>query len=247
MLLRDKKAVLTGCNKGIGLATLRLLSENGADVWACVRKYDEQFLSIVDEIIEKTGTNIHPIYFDLKNTEEIKTGAKRILEDKQPIDILVNNAGSIFTGPAHLTPITKLEEMLTINFTSQVLFTQYISRNMMKYRSGSIVNISSSAGIEGNEGRLAYASSKAAVIAATKVLARELGRYNVRVNAIAPGLTDTEMMVSSTDQNALDKTLQRVILGRVGVPEEIGNAVIFLASELSSYFTGQVIRVDGGM
>lgn len=247
MLLRDKRVVLTGCNRGIGLATLRLLSENGAHVWACARKPNDQFFNVIEEIGDKTGFKINPIYFDLNNPEEVKAGAKTILEEKDPIDILINNAGSIFTGPALLTPIKKIEEMLSVNFTSQVLFTQYISRNMMKHRSGSIVNISSSAGIEGNEGRLAYAASKAAMISATKVLARELGQYNIRVNAIAPGLTDTEMMASSTDEGALEETLERVIMGRVASPDEISKVVIFLASELSSYMTGQVIRVDGGM
>jgi 3-oxoacyl-[acyl-carrier protein] reductase len=107
--------------------------------------------------------------------------------------------------------------------------------------------VSSSAAIEGNEGRTAYAGSKAALIASTKVLARELARYNIRVNAIAPGLTETDMMSGSTPEDALENTLQRICMQRVGRPEEIANAIMFLASDLSSYMTGQVLRVDGGM
>lgn len=247
MLLENNTVVVTGCNRGIGLAILRLIAENGASVWACVRKPDDRFSAIVEEITKDTNRKITPVYFDLNDVSQVKAGAKMILSEKTQIDVLVNNAGSIFTGPAFLTPIEKLNDMFTVNFASQILFTQYLMRNMMKNRSGSIVNVSSSAAIEGNEGRLAYAASKAAVLSATKVLSRELSLYGIRVNAIAPGLTNTDMMNSSTDPNALKETLERVAMGRVASPEEIAKVVIFLASDLSSYVTGQVIRVDGGM
>ena len=110
-----------------------------------------------------------------------------------------------------------------------------------------IINISSSAAIEGNEGRMAYASSKAAIIASTKVMAKELAMYNIRVNAIAPGLTKTDMLQGSTSKEALEYTLQRICMRRIGKPEEIANVALFLSSELSTYMTGQVLRVDGGM
>ena len=118
---------------------------------------------------------------------------------------------------------------------------------MMRQKRGSIINISSSAAIEGNEGRTAYAASKAAMICATQVMAKELGRYNIRVNAVAPGLTETDMMRESTKPDALEETLARTCLKRVGDPDEIANAILFLASDLASYVTGQTIRVDGGM
>lgn len=108
------------------------------------------------------------------------------------------------------------------------------------------MNLSSSAAIEGNEGRVAYAASKSAMITFTKVIARELARYNIRANAIAPGLTQTEMMESSTSADGMQQTLQRIAMGRVGRPEEIANVALFLASDLSSYMTGQVLRADGG-
>jgi len=118
---------------------------------------------------------------------------------------------------------------------------------MIRNGSGSIINISSSAAIEGNEGRSAYAASKAAIIASTKVMAKELASNNVRVNAIAPGLTETDMMIESTTKDAIEDTLKRTCLKRIGRPEEIANVVLFLSSDLSSYMTGQVLRVDGGM
>ena len=159
---------------------------------------------------------------------------------KQPVDVLVNNAGIIYTSLFQMTPVDKMKEVFEINFFSQMALTQSITRIMTRQKGGSIINISSSAAFEGNEGRTAYASSKAAMICSTKVMARELGGFNIRVNAIAPGLTNTNMMVESTAKDALESTLQRTCMKRVGRPEEIANAVLFLASDLSSYLTGQV-------
>ena len=146
-----------------------------------------------------------------------------------------------------MTPVTKMKEIFEINYFSQILLTQSITKIMARQKAGNIINISSSAAIEGNEGRTAYASSKAAIIASTKVMAKELAMYNIRVNAIAPGLTETDMMQGSTPKEALEYTLQRISMKRVGKPEEIANVALFLSSELSTYMTGQVIRVDGGM
>ena len=178
---------------------------------------------------------------------DLRSKSKTINNSKQPVNILVNNAGLIFTALFQMTSMEKLKEMFQINYFSQMLLTQYISRIMMRQKSGSIINISSSAAIEGNEGRTGYASAKAAMITSTKVLAKELAPYNIRVNAVAPGLTQTEMMVSSTPEDALKETLNRICMKRVGQPEEIANSVLFLASDLSSYITSQTLRVDGGM
>ena len=128
-----------------------------------------------------------------------------------------------------------------------MLLTQQISKIMMRQKSGSIINLSSSAAIEANEGRTAYAASKSALITSTQVLSKELAGCGIRVNAIAPGLTQTDMMVESTPEDILENTLQRISMKRVGRPEEIAKTALFLASDLSSYVTGQVLRVDGGM
>ncbi len=137
--------------------------------------------------------------------------------------------------------------MLTINFSSQLYLTQSLSRPMMRKKTGSIINIASTAALDGNAGRMAYAASKSALIAATKVISREMGRYNVRANVIAPGLTETDMMRESTADEMIKEILGSVSLGRTGFPTEIANVALFLASDLASYITGQVIRVDGGM
>ena len=247
MLLKDKVAVVTGCNRGIGKEIVRVFAENGANIWACVRKENQSFTKYVHNLEQKHSVNINPVCFELNDEEQIKASVKTIKNSKQPVNILVNNAGIIFTALFQMTSMEKLKEMFEINYFSQMLLTQYISRMMMRQKSGSIINISSSAAIEGNEGRTGYASAKASMIASTKVLARELAPYNIRVNAVAPGLTQTEMMESSTPEDALKETLNRICMKRVGQPEEIANSVLFLASDLSSYITSQVLRVDGGM
>tara|TARA_Y100000748_G_C15403694_1_gene452551 strand:+ start:36 stop:779 length:744 start_codon:yes stop_codon:yes gene_type:complete len=247
LLLENKNAVITGCNKGIGLETLRLFAKNGANVWACARKDYDYFLEEIDYLKNKYSVEIWPIYFDLNESDQIIDGFKEIKNYKKPIDVLVNNAGLIFTALFQMTSQQKLEEMFKINYFSHMLLTQYVSRLMMKQKKGNIINISSSAAIEGNEGRTGYASAKAAVISTTKVLAKELSAFNIRVNAVAPGLTQTEMMENSTPDDALAETLNRICLKRVGRPEEIANSILFLASDMSSYMTSQVLRVDGGM
>ena len=247
MLLKNKNAVITGCNKGIGFETLRVFAKNGANIWACSRKEYDNLSEEINRLKSKYSIEIWPIYFDLNENDQITEGFKKIKSEKKPVDILVNNAGSIFTALFQMTSQDKLKEMFSINYFSQMLFTQYVSRLMMRQKNGSIINVSSSAAIEGNEGRTGYASAKAALIASTKVLARELAVYNIRVNAVAPGLTQTEMMENSTPDDALETTLERICLKRVGKPEEISNSILFLASDLSSYITNQTIRVDGGM
>jgi len=247
MLLKNKNAVVTGCNRGIGKEIVRIFAENGSNIWVCTRKKSATFTEYINDLEQKYSVNIKPVYFDLGDKEQIKSSVKTIKEAKKSVDILVNNAGEIFTALFQMTSMEKLKEMFEINYFSQMLLTQYISRIMMRQKSGSIINISSSAAIEGNEGRTGYASAKAAMITSTKVLAKELAPYNIKVNAVAPGLTQTEMMESSTPEDALRETLNRICMKRVGQPEEIANTVLFLASDLSSYMTSQVLRVDGGM
>jgi 3-oxoacyl-[acyl-carrier protein] reductase len=247
MLLKNKNAVVTGCNKGIGKKILEVFCENQATVFACVRNTSKDFLKYTEELEKKYHNKIFIINLDLDNEINLKKAAEEINLKNKPIDILVNNAATIHTGLFQMTPIKKLKEVFEIDFFSQSLFTQLILKSMMKNKSGSIIHISSSSALDGNEGRSAYLTAKAALIAQAKVLSREVGHYNIRVNSIAPGLTNTDMMTKNTDEQMIDKIKTITSLKRVGEPHEIANVVLFLASEMSSYVTGQVIRVDGGM
>ena len=177
----------------------------------------------------------------------IKDSANKILKSNKAIDILINNAGTIHTALFQMTSIKKLKEVFDVNFFSQTIFTQYILKSMIKNKKGCIVYISSSSALDGNEGRSAYSSAKAAIIAHAKVLSRELGVYNIRVNSIAPGLTNTDMMKKNHKDEIVNEMVSRISLRRIANPEEIANVVLLLSSDLTSYITGQVIRADGGM
>jgi len=247
MLIKGKTAVVTGCNKGIGKKILEVFSANGATVFACVRNIDEEFKSFSNKLKQKFNNQIIPVQFDLNDEKGIKEAANIILTSNKSIDILVNNAATIHTSIFQMTPAKKLKELFEVNFFSQTIFTQYILKSMVKNKKGSIVYISSSSALDGNEGRSAYSSAKAAMIAHAKVLSRELGVHNIRVNSIAPGLTNTDMMKKNHQEKIINEVISRISLRRIANPEEIANVVLLLSSDLTSYITGQVIRVDGGM
>jgi 3-oxoacyl-[acyl-carrier protein] reductase len=247
MLLKDKNAIITGCNRGIGKSILELFAQNGANVWACIRKPSEEFDRFIGELMNKYQILIIPIYLDLSDYESIKSGVKAIISEKKSIDILVNNAGITYNALFQMSTIEKIEEVFKVNFFSQMVFSQYVSKIMVRQRYGSIVNISSSAAIDANSGRSIYGASKAAVICASKAMAAELGDKGIRVNVVAPGITNTDMVVESMTQEVIKDTVNTTNLKRMGVPRDIADAVLFLASDLSSYITGQVLRVDGGM
>ena len=247
MLLSNKTSIVTGCNKGIGKSILEEFSKNGANIFACTKILNTEFHSLTSEIEKKYNNKIIPIEIDLTDEESVKEGAKKILSYDTKIDILINNAASIFSSVFQMTSIKKYKELFNINFHSQVLLTQFIIKSMIKNKNGNIVFISSSAAIDGNEGRSAYVSTKAAIIGQAKVLSRELGKYNIKVNTIAPGLTNTEMMKKNTSPKTVNDMITNISLNRIADPKEIANVALFLSSNLSDYITGQVIRVDGGM
>ena len=209
MLLQNKTVVVTGCNRGIGKKILEVFSANGATIFACVRNVSEEFKSFLKDLKNKHKTEIIPIQFDLNDEKKIKEAAENILTSNKSIDILVNNAATIQTSIFQMTPVKKLKELFEINFFSQTIFTQYILKSMIKNKKGSIVYISSSSALDGNEGRSAYASAKAAMIAQAKVLSRELGVHNIRVNSIAPGLTNTDMMKKNHKEKIVNEKFKQ--------------------------------------
>ena len=246
MLLQNKTAIITGSNRGIGKAVLETFAENGADIFACVRKETDEFSNVTARLSEKTGVSITPVYFDLAESEQVKSGIKSILSSKKQIDILVNNAGVASGSFFQMTSLKDLKQVFEINFFSQVLFTQGISRYMSRFKTGSIINIASTAGLIGDAGMTSYGSSKAALMFATKTMATELGEMNIRVNAIAPSITKTDMF-DQMEEKARNKLIDASSLKRPAEAVEVANVALFLASDLSSFITGQVLRVDGGL
>ena len=247
MLLANKTAVVTGANRGIGQSIIDLFSKNGANIFACSREVSDKFSQFIKLTEQKYKNKIIPLELDLSNINSIKSAFAKIKEENLEIDILINNAATIHTALFNMTSIDKLKEIFEINFFSQTLFTQYISKLMIKNNSGSIVYMSSSSAIDSNEGRSAYSASKAAIISQAKTLSRELGRHNIRVNAIAPGLTKTDMMYENTSKEIIDQFKNNISLNRYAEKIEVANVALFLSSELSSYINGQTIRVDGGL
>lgn len=247
-MLKGKTAIITGCSRGIGEATLNVFAQNGANVFAHARKKTDEFEHKCKRLEQTYGIMIKPVYFDATDSLKMKQVVKEIQgETRGKIDILVNNMGTV--NSVKLFQMTKMEEIreeFDVNFFAQIEITQYISRLMVRNKTGSIINISSCAGLDGNTGMLQYVSSKAALIGATKRLAIELGNYNIRVNSIAPGLTETDMG-NQMNEELEQQLLSHLIIKRKAKREEIANAVVFLASDMASYITGQIIRVDGGM
>jgi len=246
MLLRGKNAVVTGCLKGIGKKTLETFAEQGANVWACAQYADTDFEKYCVNLSERTGTWIKPVYFDLTDTDAIKAGVKTISSDKLPIDALVNVAGFTKDAIFHMTSMEQLKLIFEVNYFSQILITQYITKLMLRQKKGSVINIASISGLDGSHGQLAYSSSKAALIGATRTMSRELAPHGVRVNAVAPGVIDTDMN-AYVPENVLAGHYNNMSIQRMGCSGEVANAILFLASDMSCYMTGQIIRVDGGM
>lgn len=240
-----KSVIITGSNRGIGKAMVEEFSAAGYDVFACARCENSEFESFLKERSSATGSELIPIYFDLADENEVKKGFKTIIGYKKSIDVLVNNAGIAYGGLMTMTSTDKLREVYQVNVISQVLMMQLVSRIMMRQKSGCIINMCSVGGIETCPGYLAYGSSKAALIWITKSVSRELGQYNIRVNGIAPGLIDTDMGNYKSEEE-LNKVLNRMSISRMGRPDEIAKAAVYIASDDASYMTGQIMVLDGG-
>ena len=247
MLLKNKTAVITGCNKGIGKKILEIFSINGADIYACVRKNNKEFSSYIENISSKNKNTIVPIELDFEDLNQVKNKSREILEKSEKIDVIVNNVGIVENSIFQMTTIQNIKKIFDVNFFSQMAFTQILLKSMTKQKNGSIIYISSSSAIDGNIGRNAYSSSKAATISQAKTLAREIGKMKIRVNVIAPGLTETDMMKNNTPKKIQDEVINQTSLNRIGTTEDIANVALFFASDLSKYVTGQTLRVDGGI
>ena len=247
MMLRGKKAIITGTNRGIGRAILEVFAQQGADIWACVRNADEHFLQVCSDLSKNCGVNVKPVSFEMTDDQAIKIAVKSIKDEKSGVDILVNNAGIVPENRLfHMSAPEEMQRVFAVNFFAAMKLTQMVTKIMIRQKSGAIVNIASISALDGEPGQIEYVSSKAALIGATKKLASELGVFGIRINAVAPGVINTGVSESMSPE--LKAQMEKAtIMNRLGEPKEIANVVAFLASDLSSYMTGQILRVDGGL
>jgi 3-oxoacyl-[acyl-carrier protein] reductase len=245
-LLKDKVVVITGSNRGIGKSMTEVFAENGANIIACSRSISPESKKWMINLESKFNISINTVELDLSDETSVNDSIKKIFSISKKIDVLVNNAGVASGALFQMTPISELRKIFEINFFSQILLSQGIAKIMIRNKSGSIINLSSSAAFIADPGTLAYGSSKSAFARATQSMSNELGIFNIRVNAIAPGVTKTDMF-KQMSSDAIEKLIRSSALKRAAEPKDIANVALFLASDLSSHVTGQVIRADGGI
>ena len=245
MLLKQKKALVTGSSRGIGRAIVESFLKNGAEVWGLCSKPSAS-KGDLERIAAENGVAFHEVCADVGNAELVTVAVKESLAAAGGFDVLVNNAGITRDTLSFRMNKEDWDDVLRVNLTSVFLVTQIVSNDMIRRKSGSIINMSSIVGLHGQGGQVNYAASKGGLIAYSKSLAKEVGSRGVRVNCIAPGFIETDM--TAVLKEDLKKTwIDTIPLKRAGVAEDVANAALFLASDLSTYVTAQVIGVDGGM
>lgn len=246
-MVKNKNIVVTGCLQGIGQETLKTFAENGANVFACAYKQDEEYEKFCTELAERCAVKIIPIYFDMSNNDSIKNAARTIQKEKMEIHGLVNIAGINRDALFNMITYQDMIDTFQVNVFSQIVFTQYIVKLMQRNQTkGSIAFTSSVTAMDGNEGQTTYGASKAALIGAMKTMALELGKNGIRVNAIAPGVIKTPM-TDKLKKEVIEKKVRTMNIPRLGEASEVANLFMYLMSDLSSHVSGQTIRVDGGI
>jgi 3-oxoacyl-[acyl-carrier protein] reductase len=245
MRFENQVAVVTGSGRGIGHAIAVRLAKEGARV-ASVSRTEANAKKTADEINATREDAAKAYAVDVADHSAVQKAAAQILEDFGRVDILVNNAGVTRDGLSMRMSLEDWDTVLNTNLKGAFTFTQALMRPMIKQRSGRIINISSIAGLTGNAGQANYSASKAGLIGLTKTLARELASRGITVNAVAPGLIETDMTTVLSEE-IRQAILQKVPLGKLGEPDDIAGAVAYLASAEAKYITGQVLTVDGGM
>jgi len=246
--LTGQVAIVTGASRGLGRAMAVALGANGAKV-ACVARNTEKLAETV-AAIQATGGEATSYACDVNDRESVNQVVDTVVETWEKLDILVNNAGITRDTLMAQMSDAQWDEVITTNLTGPFLFMRAAYMPMMRKRYGRIINISSVSGLVGNPGQSNYSASKAGLIGVTRTLSRELAKRKITVNAIAPGFIESDMtqdLVDKFGQTVIDEAKKRIPCQRLGVPEEVAAAVLFLASPAASYITGQILAVDGGM
>ena len=244
-MLKNKKALVTGSSRGIGRKIVEAFLSEGAEVWGMCTK-ESSGKAELEALAQQNGTAFHEFYADAGNADALTTAVKDALSQAGGFDVLVNNAGITRDTLSFRMKKEDWDSVLAVNLTAAFLVCQIVSNDMIRKRSGSIINMTSIVGLHGGAGQVNYAASKGGLVAFSKSLAKETGSRGVRVNCIAPGFIDTDM-TRAVKEDVRAAWVEQIPLKRAGQPEDIANAALFLASDLSTYITGQVLGVDGGM
>jgi len=245
MLLNGKTVLITGASRGIGSGIARVFAQNGANVAFTYSSSEAPALALQEEL-SKLGVKVKAYKSDASSFEACEKLASEVMSDFDSLDALINNAGITKDNLLMRMSEEDFDKVIEVNLKSVFNMTKAFQRVFLKQRNGSIINISSIVGVKGNAGQANYAASKAGMIGFTKSIALELGSRNIRANAIAPGFIETEM-TDKLDNAVVEQWRAGIPLKRGGTPEDVANACLFFASDLSSYITGQVLLVDGGM
>lgn len=245
-LLEKKVCIITGAAQGIGHAIAEQFAADGAIVYAC--DYQQGIMEQwADDLSLQYQTKVVPVYFDVTDAPDVKATCMNIFKQEGKIDVLVNNAGVVYNKKLGMIVRDETERMFRINVIAVIEMIQLVSRLMARNKCGSIVNIASVTAVLGSPGQVAYSATKGAVIALTKSAAKELAPQGIRVNAVAPGIIKTERFEELYEASGekIDARIQKIALGRLGTPQDVATACSFLASDRSSYISGQILGVDG--
>lgn len=244
MLLKDRVAVVTGAGRGIGREIALAFAREGAKL--AINSMHEETINPVAEEIQKLGGEALPLVIDVSREEDVERYVEEVYKKFGRADILVNNAGVNRDNFFLRLKADDWDTVIAVNLRGTFLCTRHFSRRMMRAKWGRIINMASVAGEAGNMGQANYSAAKAGVIGLTKSCAKELARYGITVNAVSPGLIETDML-AGMEQTVLEDLKKNIPVGRIGSPADVAAAALFLASDAASYITGQVIRVDGGL
>ena len=245
-LLSDKVVVVTGAGRGIGRVIAEQFAQDGAIVYVNDLQLGDMETWAAD-CSARNNIKVVPVCFDVTDTDALKSGLMQVYKAEGRIDCVVNNAAIIANQKLGMVTKPLLEKMFAVNVFAVIDMIQLVSRLMARNGGGSIINIASITGVVGSPGQVAYSSTKGAVIALTKSAAKELAPMNIRVNAVAPGIINTERFAElyEADGDKIDQRIGHIALGRLGTPQDVANAVAFLASDRASYISGHILGVDG--